>query len=98
MGSIVNLRSSGRRAQRMWVVYPQSVTHCQRRLAAKFQFAALLPLTDMQKRKCPGSKSRDTYPDSVHPPAGIRRQRVIRRCEIILNAQADQSESGVCGG
>ena len=22
----------------MWIVRPQSVTHCQRRLAAKFQF------------------------------------------------------------
>ena len=23
----------------MWIVHPQSVTHCQRRLAAKFQFS-----------------------------------------------------------
>ena len=32
---LYNLRSSGRGAQRMWIVHPQSVTHCQRRLAAK---------------------------------------------------------------
>ena len=50
MGSIVNLRSSGRGALRMWIVYPQSVTHCQRRLAAKFQFVALLTETDMQEK------------------------------------------------
>ena len=31
----------------MWIVHPQSVTHCQRRLAAKFQFVALLPYADM---------------------------------------------------
>ena len=31
----------------MWIVRPQSVTHCQRRLAAKFQFVALPTDTDM---------------------------------------------------
>ena len=30
----------------MWIVYPQSVTHCQRRLAAKFQFIKRLRKTD----------------------------------------------------
>ena len=34
----------------MWIVHPQSVTHCQRRLAAKFQFAALLTETDIQEK------------------------------------------------
>ena len=31
----------------MWDVHPQSVTHCQRRLAAKFQFIGFLAETDM---------------------------------------------------
>ena len=31
----------------MWIVHPQSVTHCQRRLAAKFQFVGMLTQTDM---------------------------------------------------
>ncbi len=30
----------------MWIVHPQSVTHCQRRLAAKFQFIKRLSKTD----------------------------------------------------
>ena len=30
----------------MWNVHPQSVTHCQRRLAAKFQFIKRLSQTD----------------------------------------------------
>ena len=35
----------------MWIVYPQSVTHCQRRLAAKFQFINQLRNADKQIRK-----------------------------------------------
>ena len=30
----------------MWIVHPQSVTHCQRRLAAKFLFFKRLSKTD----------------------------------------------------
>ena len=37
----------------MWNVHPQSVTHCQRRLAAKFQFIDLLTETDMHIMKYP---------------------------------------------
>ena len=32
----------------MWIVHPQSVTHCQRRLAAKFQFIMGLSKADKQ--------------------------------------------------
>ena len=35
----------------MLVYYPALVTHCQRRLAAKFQFVGLLRLADLRKRK-----------------------------------------------
>ena len=35
----------------MWIVCPQSVTHCQRRLAAKFQFINQLRKTDKQIEK-----------------------------------------------
>ena len=41
----------------MWIVYPQSVTHCQRRLAAKFQFIKELRqvVVFTIKAKSPGS-------------------------------------------
>ena len=31
----------------MWIVHPQSETHCQRRLAAKSQFVGLLTEMDV---------------------------------------------------
>ena len=44
----------------MWIVHPQSVTHCQRRLAAKFQFFKWLRKTDKHIRKIVPHTCRDS--------------------------------------